>query len=129
MDYKEFNADTWSTYPHPQEPRQIKTTILSNGQPDAVKVHVFKDADGHLHCSMEVDPSINVPRRNLRGMRCGIAEFTMENRSSNVHMLDLSRQLRGFTDEFTVVVRHIAREVFENGGPHLMPSPRSRGRG
>lgn len=116
MDYKQFNADTWATLPSPAGSRdKIKTTILSNGQPDAEKVHVFKDADGHLHCSMEVDASINVPRRNLRGMRCGIAEFEMENRSNNIHMLDLSCQLRGFTDEFTVVVRHIAREVFENG--------------
>lgn len=115
MDYKLFNADTWATLHSPADRNaEIRTAILSDGQPSAEKVHVFKDADGHLHCAMEVDPSAAAPVRNLRGMRCGISEFVMENRG-NVHMLDLCCMIRGFTDEFSVVVKHIAREVFENG--------------
>jgi len=118
MDYRKISVETWGTLDNSGDLVSGYSGVwLSLNDNQLSSLHIFKDENGYNHFAIEVNKAdqkyLEDPRVN--GLHLSLSKYRLDKDSIKL-VIDLRCNLFNYTEEFTGVVRDIAKSILEDSG-------------
>lgn len=117
MNYKKLNIATWKDLNNVGDFFSgYQSTWLSNKDNEESSLHIFKDKSGYSHFAIE---ATNINKNDLEtpkvnGLQVLLISYGFNNGKVS-QFIDIMCNISGYLEEFTEVVKEIAKAILENG--------------
>lgn len=117
MNYSELCIDTWNQLDTSGDLIfGYRTCWLGLNDDDKTDLHIFVDEQNRYHLAIIVSDAItkDIKDPHVNGLRIGLCQYRFDDDRVN-QVIDLTCHIGGYLEEFTEIVRQIARAILENG--------------
>lgn len=115
MDFRNLDIQTWNKLDVSGDIISgYKSLWLAMREDQESDLHIFKDKSGHFHFAIKADSvrETEIENPDVNGLQITVISYKFQNGNIG-NFIDLACNIKGYIEEFTEVVKEIARAILE----------------